>query len=235
MPELITSTERTHFLYRHIRLDKNEPFYIGIGTIPLDKNRTWKLAYKRAYTTSRRNRIWKSITAKTEYRVEIVIESSDYNIIKDKEVELVALYGRKDLETGTLANMSDGGDANLNIIITEEIKQKVKDHWKENDHPCKGVPRTEEDKLKMSQGKIGKYKGENAPLFGVERSDITKERIRLTKAEKGISKRIININTGFIYYSMRHASEVEKVSRTTIKIWADNPEKHLGHLTYYTE
>lgn len=22
-----------HYLYRHIRLDKNEPFYIGIGTV----------------------------------------------------------------------------------------------------------------------------------------------------------------------------------------------------------
>ena len=33
-------------LYRHIRLDKNEPFYIGIGNI------------KRAYNKSERNDIW---------------------------------------------------------------------------------------------------------------------------------------------------------------------------------
>ena len=32
------------YLYRHIRLDKNEPFYIGIGSNELNN-------YKRAYLT----------------------------------------------------------------------------------------------------------------------------------------------------------------------------------------
>lgn len=41
------------YVYRRIRLDKNEPFYIGIGTDT--KN------YKRANVRSLRNRVWKNI------------------------------------------------------------------------------------------------------------------------------------------------------------------------------
>lgn len=43
------------YVYRHIRLDKNEPFYIGIGS-----NET----YKRANTIKDRNKIWYDIAAK---------------------------------------------------------------------------------------------------------------------------------------------------------------------------
>ena len=43
------------YLYRHIRLDKNEPFYIGIGGD--DKG-----YYERAYhKISHRNKHWKNI------------------------------------------------------------------------------------------------------------------------------------------------------------------------------
>lgn len=39
------------YLYRHIRLDKNQPFYIGISNVDDD--------YKRAYKRSCRNKYWK--------------------------------------------------------------------------------------------------------------------------------------------------------------------------------
>ena len=49
------------YVYRHIRLDKNEPFYIGIGS---DKY------YKRANSKDR-NAFWKRIAAKTKLKVSI--------------------------------------------------------------------------------------------------------------------------------------------------------------------
>lgn len=48
------------YVYRHIRLDKNEPFYIGIGS---------DATYKRANTKKGRNEIWKRIVCKTTYDV----------------------------------------------------------------------------------------------------------------------------------------------------------------------
>ena len=101
-----------YYLYRHIRLDKNEPFYIGIGT----KNKLIKNPYFRSISKYDRNKIWQKITFKTKYEVEILLESNNYNFIKEKEIEFIKLYGRKDLNTGILCNMTDGGNGLINCL-----------------------------------------------------------------------------------------------------------------------
>ena len=104
-----------HYLYRHIRLDTNEVFYVGIGT----QNKNTKL-FHRAHSNSRRNNFWKNIVNKTEYEVEILLESDDYYFIQQKEVEFIALYGRRDLENGTLVNLTDGGEGVINCQYNKE-------------------------------------------------------------------------------------------------------------------
>lgn len=108
------------YLYRHIRLDKNEPFYIGIGTKINNPNQE----YMRAYNKSHRSNWWKKVIAKTEYEVEIILESDNYDFIKEREIEFIKLYGRKDLNKGTLVNLTDGGEGVLNRIITDEERNK---------------------------------------------------------------------------------------------------------------
>ena len=46
-----------YYLYRHIRLDKNEPFYIGIGTKE-ERYKSFEMIYKRAFSKKKRNIIW---------------------------------------------------------------------------------------------------------------------------------------------------------------------------------
>ena len=104
------------YVYRHIRLDKNEPFYIGIS-------RNNDFHYKRAYKKLNRNEHWHRIVDKTDYRVEILFDEVDFNWAKQKEVELIKLYGRSNLNCGTLCNMTDGGEGTVNRIIS--IKQKL--------------------------------------------------------------------------------------------------------------
>lgn len=94
--------ENMYFVYRHIRLDKNEPFYIGIGT---SQGNCISSHYQRAYATRNRSNWWKSIVNKTNYEVEIIFESDNYDIIKEKEKEFILLY--KD----TLCNLTEGGDS----------------------------------------------------------------------------------------------------------------------------
>ena len=65
---------KEHFLYRHIRKDSNEPFYIGIGTKPFKYNGI-RTEYKRAYDTSHKKRsvFWTNVFIKSNKDIEVQI------------------------------------------------------------------------------------------------------------------------------------------------------------------
>lgn len=88
------------YVYRHIRLDKNEPFYIGISNFNQNRHNDKR----------KRNIIWNRITAKTEYKIEILFDDITWEEACEKEKEFILLYGRIDTETGCLANMTEGGE-----------------------------------------------------------------------------------------------------------------------------
>jgi len=98
-----------YYLYRHIRLDKNEPFYIGIGSRSEKEIENGK--YIRGCSSRTRNRYWINIVSKTDYSTDILIESNDRHFIELKEKEFIAFYGRMDLKTGPLCNLTSGGDS----------------------------------------------------------------------------------------------------------------------------
>lgn len=159
-----------YLLYRHIRLDKNEPFYIGIGN------------EKRPYEKRRRNKYWQHIIQKTNYKIEILFNDLTWNEACEKEKEFIKLYGRKDLLLGTLVNLTDGGDGSLNTNSwnkgkkglfkhSEETKKKLSENKKgkpltqnqinsfktrKKSNYWLGKKLSEEHKLKLSKSKIGK-------------------------------------------------------------------------------
>lgn len=101
MSNIVEHDDRRGYLYRHIRLDKDEVFYIGIG---------FDYKESRPYSKFARNKHWKNIVALTNYEVEILFRDLPKDILVEKEKEFIALYGRRDLKEGTLVNMTDGGD-----------------------------------------------------------------------------------------------------------------------------
>ncbi len=149
-----------YYLYRHIRLDKNEPFYIGVGT--KCKQDLVYNTYRRAFTKGGRKRLWKSIINKISYEVEIIIESNDYEFILEKEIEFIKLYGRIDKKTGILANHTDGGEGVKNRIVSEETRLKISKSHKgkiiseEQKERCRelrlGSTNSQETRNKISQG-----------------------------------------------------------------------------------
>lgn len=110
--------ENRFYIYRHIRPDTNEVFYIGKGS-NISRGNNQRMISKE------RSKWWKRIVALNNgnYKKEIIFECDDENFCFEKEREFIELYGRKDLGKGTLVNMTDGGDGAFGIIITE--KQKI--------------------------------------------------------------------------------------------------------------
>lgn len=87
-----------YYLYQHIRNDNGDVFYVGIG----DKYRPNE--------KSSRNKFWNNIVSKTEYTVEIVRSFDSWNDACDWERFFIGIYGRRIDNTGTLVNLTYGGD-----------------------------------------------------------------------------------------------------------------------------
>jgi hypothetical protein len=105
--------DKTYFIYRYVRLDTNQPFYIGMGTKKEYNNNGYLLTskksiYPRAFCKDR-NIICLSIMDKSDYDVEIIYETNDKIHAEEKEKEFISLYGVVSNGNGTLVNLTMGG------------------------------------------------------------------------------------------------------------------------------
>lgn len=148
------------YVYRHIRLDKNEPFYIGVGS---DKY------YKRSKNKDKRNPIWKKIARKTTYEIEILFDNVSIEEAKKKEVEFVSLYGRIANGTGTLANISGGGDGMFDV--PQYLRKRFSEKNSGSGNPFYGKRHSEETRKHLSLMRAGKKRN---PL-----SEETKKKISI--------------------------------------------------------
>jgi len=168
-----------YFVYRHIREDKNEPFYIGIGTKRGE-------SYSRAHSKFNRSKYWNRIINKTKYFVEILYESNDYKKIIEKEIEFIFLYGRQDLNTGSLCNLTDGGEGSPNVIVSEYTRKLHSKRSKGNKYRLGQTASLETKQLMSSSQKMrprNKF-SEQARIncrngqLGSKQSESTKEKHR---------------------------------------------------------
>ena len=120
---------KQYYVYQHIREDKNEIFYIGIGT--KSKQDLKYNTYRRASCIHKDNNIWLKIVAKTAWKFEILFESDNRQEVEQMEINLITKYGRKCDNTGCLANLTLGGESNLGYKHTEEAIKKISEKAKQ--------------------------------------------------------------------------------------------------------
>lgn len=105
------------YVYQHKRKDSGTVFYISIGENDDDN-------FKRAYSKNDRNKYWRNITNKVDWEVEILYEDLGWEEASNMEMQLILDYGRVDLGTGILCNMTDGGDGGKRMVFTKEMRLK---------------------------------------------------------------------------------------------------------------
>jgi len=99
------------YIYAHYKTD-GSVFYVGKGK------------GKRAYEKRGRSQLWGRTVAKHGLVVEILANNLDENIAFRMEEDFIYLYGRIDLKTGCLVNMTNGGEGKSGAICSAETKAK---------------------------------------------------------------------------------------------------------------
>ena len=137
------------YIYKHIRKDTGDVFYIGIGKTK-----------RRATDRNNRNDRWTKVANKAGFEVQIIQDGLSWEEACEMEKKLIKEYGRADLGKGKLVNMTDGGDGINNYSHSEETRKRMGNRkgrcMKGELNPQFGKPLSEEHKLKISLAKSGK-------------------------------------------------------------------------------
>ena len=217
-----------YYLYRHIK-PNGETFYIGISS-----------NLKRPYEKKARTILWKRIVNKYGYEVQILKQDLSKEEACELEELLISWYGRIDIKTGILCNMTDGGEGVLNKSL--ETKQKISEAQKgEKNHrwgikgelnPQFGKPRSKEAIEKMKANHPD-FSGKNNPNYGKKHSKETKDKIAL--AQRGVSiggKLVLNKETGIFYKSGKEAALYHNIKYSTLKSNLNGTNKNPTNLIY---
>ena len=190
-----------YYVYEWIRLDTNEPFYVGKGC-----NDRWK-------STNSRNEYFKRIVNKHPIAVNILHDELSEEVAFGLESYYIWLY--RDIIGYEMCNFNDGGEGQT--LCGEANPNYGKGLHGEN-HPMYGKHHSEETREKMRKAKEGKYKGENHPQWGTHQSEETKEKNRISNSGENhvFSKCVICVTTNRIFYSMREAERYYGVPHSNI-------------------
>lgn len=154
--------------YKYGKYEFNyEPFYIGKGKI----NRYKSYKNRNNYFINIINKLKK---LKLKPIIIKLYENLNENESIKLEIKLIKIIGRKDINQGSLINMTDGGDGVSGLIFSEESKQKLSIlnsgrnncmfgvHRFGKDNPMFGRKHSKKTKEKISKSNSGK----NAPNYG---------------------------------------------------------------------
>lgn len=221
------------YIYRHIRPDTNEVFYIGKG------NTLSKSHSNRAYEKHRRNKWWQNIVSKNngEYKVEILFECETEAHVNKKEIEFISLYGRKDLGKGTLVNLTDGSDGSIGVIVSDKTRLKLSEIFSGENHPNFGKKLSVETCSRKSDA----MKKSDKNLKGEKLPDWWKDKIRQAKLgtsnpmfgkKSHQAKSVIDTETGIIYNSIMEAAKSTPYQFQYISAMLNGTKNNKTNLRY---
>jgi hypothetical protein len=141
------------YVYGHFTKDTHDLFYVGKGK----ENRAYEFNVART-------KWWRNVVNKHGITVKLLHENLTEEQALFLEKQLIKQHGRRDLSTGSLVNLTDGGEGSSGRVVSVEARNKMslakkgkkytEEHKKKMSDAHKNV--SEESKKKMSIVKMGK-------------------------------------------------------------------------------
>lgn len=187
------------YVYKHVRLDNNKTFYIGKG-----------VKY-RAYDKVNRNEYWKRIVNKYGYKIIIVkynLTEEEAYVLENQMILLFKKYNRAEANLNTdfgIGGRMGRSDESYKIMGQNLYKNRNRSYKGEN-NPMYGKTFSEEHKKKISEGNKGK-------ILGLIRPESTRKKMSMNHIN---NKKVINIETNEIYYSIQDAANKNNFNRNKI-------------------
>lgn len=128
------------YVYRDPRPTKNnQPVYVGKGTGDRDLSHWSRGSHNKPFQDFIAHLKVRGLVAPCERVFETEVEADAFT----KEIELIALYGRRNTSTGTLFNLTDGGEGASGAIRTAAHKAMdskfSQEHWQQPEYRAKIV------------------------------------------------------------------------------------------------
>ena len=184
---------------------------------------------RRAYRTDSRNRYWRHVYKKHNFVVDILVNDISWEDACELECFLIQEYGRKDLGTGILCNMTEGGEGTQGRVLTEEHKRRISEGnkgkhlsmylpqlekaWATN----RGIKRSEEFKINLGKEV---YQFDKLGVFIKKFGSITKAAEDTGCKRNKISRvcRKGRRTTGGFYWSFDRGFKIPNPKKTSITI-----------------
>ena len=158
-----------YYVYSYLRED-NSPYYIGKGT----KGRAYASANHRIKAPKNKERIY------------IIKDNLTEEEAYDLEKLYILIFGRVDLETGILRNLSDGGEGPTGYKTTPEQRRKIALSRMGEKHPLYGVSPSKETRKKQSLVMKGRFVGDKNPIY--KQTHTEENRKKISDRHKGVPK-----------------------------------------------
>jgi len=185
-----------YYTYAYLREDRT-PYYIGKGRA--------KRVYKSHIRQNKTN-----LKPKDKSKIIFLKKNLTEEEANIHEVYMIAIFGRKDLGTGVLRNMTNGGDGISGYSHTLKTKKILSEKNSGENNAWYGKKHTEETKKIMRESSKNRKRNPH--------SEKTKEKMRQSakKYWKEFGRDISGENNPF--YGKTHSEEVkEKISKSVRK------------------
>jgi len=198
-------------VYLHRRNDTNEVFYVGIGTP------------KRPYTVIGRNKHWNGVVNKYGYTIEIIAKNLSWELACKIEIELISLYGRRDLNNGLLVNLTSGGEGAIGKVLSDKTKKLIGSY-----HKGKIISEKHKEAIRKHTKTLSKE--EMLRRTSGLRGEKSKEHVEKIAAK--LRKCILDYNTGIYYLGTKEAANASGINQSTLKGWLIDERRNKTTLRY---